>query len=223
MNENAEALALIKANLAYAVTGDEANLDLGAIEKRIKEATKEMENYMASYRNTGGDKTRYLECIQKVADEINGVRFVNTTAEVADSLATYRNGVLYALLIALGVIGAILAFSMRRRFIDFWAPTALSIALTFGLCGFAGIPLSLFSVLPLVLVVGIGVDYAIVLYSEDNAVAARNSVFLAASSTLLAFGLLALSSTPALHIFGLTLLLAMASVLVTTVVLRPRD
>ena len=142
---------------------------------------------------------------------------------MADSLATYRNGVLYALLIALGVIGAILAFSMRRRFIDFWAPTALSIALTSGLCGFAGIPLSLFSVLPLVLVVGLGVDYAIVLYSEDNAVAARNSVFLAASSTLLAFGLLALSSTPALHIFGLTLLLAMASVLVTTVVLRPRD
>ena len=91
------------------------------------------------------------------------------------------------------------------------------------MCGFAGIPLSLFSVLPLVLVVGLGVDYAIVLYSEDNAVAARNSVFLAASSTLLAFGLLALSSTPALHIFGLTLLLAMASVLVTTVVLRPRD
>lgn len=164
-----------------------------------------------------------LPHLQKVADEINGVRFVNTTSEVADSLATYRNGVLYALLIALSVIGAILAFSMRRRFVDFWAPTALSIALTFGLCGFAGIPLSLFSVLPVVLVVGLGVDYAIVLYSEDNAVAARNSVFLAASSTLLAFGLLALSSTPALHIFGLTLLLAMASVLVTTVVLRPRN
>ena len=42
-----------KANLAYAVTGDETNLDLGAIEKRIKEATKEMEEYMVSYSNTG--------------------------------------------------------------------------------------------------------------------------------------------------------------------------
>ena len=81
MNENAEALALIKANLAYAVTGDEANLDLGAIEKRIKEATKEMENYMASYRNTGGDKTRYLECIQKVADEIKSLRDQEATAK----------------------------------------------------------------------------------------------------------------------------------------------
>lgn len=81
MNENAEALALIKANLAYAVTGDEANLNLGAIEKRIKEATKEMENYMASYRNTGGDKNRYLECIQSAADEIKALRVQLETAK----------------------------------------------------------------------------------------------------------------------------------------------
>lgn len=91
MNENAEALALIKANLAYAVTGDEANLDLGAIEKRIKEATKEMENYMASYRNTGGDKTRYLECIQKVADEIKSLRAQEATAKAKLEKSTEVN------------------------------------------------------------------------------------------------------------------------------------
>ena len=76
--------------------------------------------------------------------------------------------------------------------------------------------------LPLVLVVGLGADYAIVLYGEKDATAAGNSVFLAASSTLLAFGLLAFSSTPALHAFGLTLSIAMAAVLVTTVLLRPQ-
>ena len=91
MNENAEALALIKANLAYAVTGDETNLDLGAIEKRIKEATKEMENYMASYRNTGGDKTRYLECIQKVADEIKSLRAQEATAKAKLEKSTEVN------------------------------------------------------------------------------------------------------------------------------------
>lgn len=72
---------LIKANLAYAVTGDETNLDLGAIEKRIKEATKEMEEYMVSYRNTGGDKNRYLECIQSAADEIKALRVQLETAK----------------------------------------------------------------------------------------------------------------------------------------------
>lgn len=162
-----------------------------------------------------------LPYLQKLASEVKGVRFVNTTAEVAESLATYRNGVLYTLLFALGVIAVILALGLGRRFLHFWMHTALSIVLTLGVCGFAGMPFSLFSVLPLVLVVGLGVDYAIILYSEANPIAARNSVFLAASSTLLAFGLLAFSSTPALHIFGLTLLIAMASVLLTTVLLRP--
>ena len=40
-----------------------------------------MENYMISYRNTGGDKTRYLECIQNVADEIKTLREQQETAK----------------------------------------------------------------------------------------------------------------------------------------------
>ncbi len=74
IGENKAAFALIKANLAYAVTGDENNIDLGAIEKRIKEATTEMERYMSDYRTTGGDKTRYFDCIQQVANEIKSLR-----------------------------------------------------------------------------------------------------------------------------------------------------
>lgn len=74
IGEDQAALALIKGNMAYAVTGDENNIDIGAIEKRIKEATAEMEGYMSDYRTTGGDKTRYLECIQQVADEIKALR-----------------------------------------------------------------------------------------------------------------------------------------------------
>ena len=81
VNDNAESLLLIKANLAYAVTGDETNLDLGVIEKRIKEATKEMEEYMVSYRNTGADNYRYLECIQSAADEIKALRVQLETAK----------------------------------------------------------------------------------------------------------------------------------------------
>ena len=85
-----------------------------------------------------------LPYLQKLASEVKGVRFVNTTAEVAESLATYRNGVLYTLLFALGVIAVILALGLGRRFLHFWMPTALSIVLTLGVCGFAGMPFSLF-------------------------------------------------------------------------------
>lgn len=162
-----------------------------------------------------------LPQLQKLAEAFDGVRFVNTTAEVAESLAHYRDGVFAALAAVLAAIGVLLALVLRRKSLSVWLPTVLSVALTLGASGFLDVPFSLFTVLPLVLVVGLGVDYAVVLYSKENTAAAASSVFLAASSTLLAFGLLAFSSTPALHLFGLTLTLAMAAVLVTTVLLRP--
>lgn len=162
-----------------------------------------------------------LPHLQAIAASMEGVRFVNTTAEVAESLAHYRDGVFIALVSALIVIGIILALGIRKHFMHFWLPTPLSILLTLGICGFADIPFSLFTVLPLVLVVGLGIDYAIVLYSETNALSAGNSVFLAAASTLFAFGLLAFSSTPALHWFGLTLSIAIGVVLSVTTLLRP--
>ena len=161
-----------------------------------------------------------LPQLQKLAEAFDGVRFVNTTAEVAESLAHYRDGVFAALAAVLAAIGVLLALVLRRKSLSVWLPTVLSVALTLGASGFLDVPFSLFTVLPLVLVVGLGVDYAVVLYSKENTAAAASSVFLAASSTLLAFGLLAFSS-PALHLFGLTLTLAMAAVLVTTVLLRP--
>ena len=36
---------------------------------------------MVNYRNTGGDKTRYLECIQSAADEIKALRGQLETAK----------------------------------------------------------------------------------------------------------------------------------------------
>ena len=168
-----------------------------------------------------GVTTHSLPHLQAIAASMEGVRFVNTTAEVAESLAHYRDSVFIALASALAVIGIILALGIRKHFMRFWLPTPLSILLTLGICGFAGIPFSLFTVLPLVLVVGLGIDYAIVLYSETNTIAAGNSVFLAATSTLFAFGLLAFSSTPALHWFGLTLAIAIGVVMFITTLLRP--
>lgn len=48
--------------------GDKTNLDLGAIEKHIRGTTKEMEDYLMSYRTTGGGKTR-LPCLMRPITE----------------------------------------------------------------------------------------------------------------------------------------------------------
>ena len=87
------------------------------------------------------------------------------------------------------------------------APTIAAIT-SIGIQGLIGEPLSLFNVLAVLLVLGIGVDYGI-FYRETGAASPSTLVAIALSSitTLLAFGLLALSATTAVHAFGLTILI----------------
>jgi predicted exporter len=67
-------------------------------------------------------------------------------------------------------------------------------------------------VLALILILGIGVDYGIFLLEHEGDGAAWVAVVLGAASTVLSFGLLALSATPALRAFGLTMLFGTTSV-----------
>ena len=56
------------------------------------------------------------------------------------------------------------------------------------------------------LILGIGIDYSIFInLSEKESPATKTAILLSTLSTLLAFGLLAFSATPALQTFGLTL------------------
>ena len=91
-------------------------------------------------------------------------------------------------------------------------PTAAALLCTVGIQGWLSVPVSLFTVLPMILLLGLGADYAVLLYSKPREKTALLSVFLAALSTLLSFGLLAFSSTPALCHFGLTLSIGLTSV-----------
>ena len=65
--------------------------------------------------------------------------------------------------------------------------------------GWLGESLQLFNVLALILLLGIGVDYGIFLLEHDGDGSAWLAVVLGAASTLLSFGLLGLSGTPALR------------------------
>jgi predicted exporter len=89
------------------------------------------------------------------------------------------------------------------------APTALASIATLALLGIAGQSLQLFHVLALMLILGVGVDYGIFL--QEHGVRrdpiAWLAVVLSALSTLLSFGLLSLSKTPALQAFGVTMLI----------------
>jgi len=125
-----------------------------------------------------------------------------------------------------GHVAVLLALAWRygRRAWRAWLPTAVATAGTLALLAATGQPLQLFNVLALALLLGIGIDYGIFLLEREDSGAgsAWLSVVLGAASTWLSFGLLALSSTPALHSFGLTLLFGILIVGVSAPLYRPR-
>ena len=101
-------------------------------------------------------------------------------------------------------------------------PTLLAALFSVALLGWLNVPLQLFSVLALALLLGVGVDYGIFLLEHPGDGESWTAIVLGAASTLLAFGLLALSSTPALHAFGMTMLSGVGAVWVLSPWFRPR-
>ena len=146
------------------------------------------------------------------ADGLEGVRWVDRAGEVSALLGRYRWS-MSALLVAghLLVLAALWA-RFRAAAWRAWLPTVVGSVAAVAVQGWLGEPFQLTNILALLLLLGIGVDYGIFLLEHDGDGAAWLAVVLGAASTWLSFGLLALSSTPALHAFGLTLMVGVAVV-----------
>jgi predicted exporter len=88
-----------------------------------------------------------------------------------------------------------------------------------------GLPLNLFTLFGIVLVLGAGIDYPLILAeSQEQHPATQIAVPYTAATTLLSFGLLALSSTPALANFGLVVVTGITvSFLLAPVALPPQS
>ncbi|MDK2124918.1 MMPL family transporter [Parachitinimonas caeni] len=143
-----------------------------------------------------------------LAAQLEGVHWVDKVGEVSSVMARYRHLMAWVIAISYLLVFMALSYRFGKRAWRALAPTALASVLTLALLSLAGQPLQLFNVLALLLILGMGVDYGIFLLEQPQREAIRPflSITLAAASTLLAFGLLALSATPALRAFGLTML-----------------
>jgi len=143
------------------------------------------------------------------AVELTGVRWVDKVGEVSAVMARTRALMAWVIVVSYALVFAALSWRFGHRAWRALAPTLIASALALALPALAGQPLQLFNVLALLLILGMGVDYGIFMLEQPARDAIRPflSVSLAAASTLLAFGLLALSATPALRAFGLTMLL----------------
>jgi predicted exporter len=155
-----------------------------------------------------------LQALASAAQDLPGVQWVDKVDEISSLLGRYRHFMGW---IVLASYVAILLLLLPRYRYDAWrvvAPTAVASALTIAAFGLMGQPLNLFHMLALLLTLGMGVDYGIFLqeHPDRQDTTAWFAVGLSAASTLLSFGLLGLSQTPALQAFGMTMLLGVGTV-----------
>jgi len=139
-----------------------------------------------------------------------GSHYFDQNATMATAYGRYRERTLELMLIGLvGVFGLVwLRYRRMTLALAAFGPAVLAAGTTLGLLALAGATIGLLHVVALLLVLSMGVDYGVFLAESrgDPAgfAATLLSVLVACMSTVLAFGLLAMSASPALHAIGLT-------------------
>jgi predicted exporter len=145
--------------------------------------------------------------LEAAARNHEGVHFVDAVASINDLMHHYRVRVEWMAGISYAAILGLLAirYGTRGALLAVMPPVVAALAALVALM-LAGQVYSVFATVGLILVLGIGVDYTLFfLESPGDARATALGVAMAFTSTLFAFGLLALSSTPAVSTFGVTI------------------
>jgi len=150
------------------------------------------------------------------AQALPGVTFVDKAASVSSLFGAYRVDSGWWLAGALALVLALLMVRYGARGgIALTLPVLLAVGVTLAAFGYARVPLNLFNWLALMLVLGVGANYAVFLRegclrAPEELGAVWTGVLLSAATTLLSFGSLGLSAMPALKSFGATLALGIA-------------
>lgn len=164
------------------------------------------------------DSTDQYATLASIAEGLPGVTWVDKTTSISTLLGQLRVRATFGLSIVLGLVGLVLfcRYGMSQA-LRLLAPTVLALMMTLGLWGWLDYSVTLFHIMALLLVIGVGVNYAIFAHEGQQQIKAEPltaecrpdavllGVGLSACTTLLSFGLLSWSSTPALQHFGSTL------------------
>ncbi|WP_017462211.1 MMPL family transporter [Dyella ginsengisoli] len=165
--------------------------------------------------------------LQSAADRLPGVILVDKAASVSQLFGRYRRYASLWLFAAIMLVVPVFGWRYGwQRMLRVMLPPVAGIALALAALGYLGQPLTLFHWMALMLVLGVGANYAVFLHEGEPHTAHRPgamyaSVLLSAITTLLSFGLLSLSSMPALHDFGITLLLGIGFTVLLVPTSRP--
>ncbi|CAJ1830819.1 hypothetical protein KOPIIPEJ_01782 [Aeromonas dhakensis] len=140
----------------------------------------------------------------------SGVYWQDQRSQWSQLFAHYRIKLAELLSVAIALVALLLWRRMgAARAARVLLVNLIALAMGLALLAACGQPLTLFGVLALSLIFGIGIDYGLFFAHSGSGVARQSStllaILLANLTTQLAFGLLALSHTPAIAGFGLVL------------------
>jgi predicted exporter len=149
------------------------------------------------------------ELAERVGQWDVAVDFVDLQASSVDLMRDYRNGALKTILVAALIIIGLLWYVRGQFRQTLWigltvtAALSVTVAVVIAMHG----SLTVIHLVALLLVLGLGLDYALFLSREESPSEQRatdKGVLACAGSTTLAFGILAASSIPVLKFLGLT-------------------
>lgn len=153
------------------------------------------------------DGVRESAALEQLATPQHGVAWVDRKAAFDSLFALYRTVLAGLLAIALGVIaaGAVLRLGWRQGLISL-TPSVLSLACALSVLAYTGHALNLFSLLALVLVLGVGINYTLFFSNpRGTPLTSLLAIILAMLTTLLTLGMLLFSATQAISSFGIVL------------------
>lgn len=154
-----------------------------------------------------------IPALANLAKNMEGVRFVDPVGDFSNLLGKYRSRALALIVLSALFMTPLLfwRYGVKGGFLVM-LPSLLAVILTPALTALMGEAFTFFDAFGLVLVLSIGVDYAV--FFAETTPERKNvtilAVALAAITTMLSFGLLALSQMLAVRHFGLTLLIGIA-------------
>lgn len=149
--------------------------------------------------------------------------YLNLRQASSSLMSNYQQTALYRLLLGSFIIGLIL-LSVRSSFRAgiILLPVILAVILSISIQVMLGTHLTLFHILALLLIVGIGLDYSLFFdrhYSSSEDYQHRlHGIFVSATSTLITFGILSFSTVPVLSALGQTVTFGVLGCFVLTLV-----
>ena len=154
--------------------------------------------------------------------------YLNLRVATSSLMSDYQETALFRLLLGTSILSLIL-FSVRSRFRAsmILLPVILAVALSVSIQVSLGTQLTLFHILALLLIVGIGLDYSLFFdrswTSLEDYQHRLHGIFVSASSTLITFGILGFSDIPVLAALGKTVTYGVLGCFVLTLVFNSNN